>query len=36
MEKMLPQASRAERENPKECSEARSKAFDLAVEWIDS
>ena len=34
MEKLLPQVSRAERETPKECSEARGKAFDLAVEWI--
>jgi hypothetical protein len=36
MEKMLPQVSRAEREHPKECAEARGKAFDLAVAWIDA
>jgi dienelactone hydrolase len=36
MEKLLPQVSRAERENPKECSEARGTAFDLAVAWLDA
>lgn len=34
MERLLQEVSCAERDDPKECSEARIKAFSLAVEWI--
>jgi dienelactone hydrolase len=34
IENLLAQSSRAEREHPQECADARAKAFDLAVEWI--